>query len=126
MNIKERLLKFIEESGITVAEFERNSGLSNGYIKKLKGSIGSDKIGDIIRAYSNLNLVWLLIGEGEMLNSTPTIHQQQHGGTGNSQTITLGQSDVSKFLDEIAAQRRMTEKGQEQIDRLLTLLENKQ
>lgn len=32
-------------------------------------------------------------------------------------------SDVGKALDEIAAQRRMTEKAQEQIDRLLSIIE---
>ena len=125
MNTKERLLKFIEEAGITVAEFERKCSLSKGYIRKLKGSVGSDKIEDIIRAYPQLNRVWLLSGEGEMLNPAPGITQHQNGGTGNSQSITFGQSDVSRFLDEIAAQRKMTEKAQEQIDRLLTLLENK-
>lgn len=67
MNIKERLLKFIEEMGISISEFERKCRLSNGYIKKIKGSIGSEKIEDIISTYPQLNRVWLLSGEGNML-----------------------------------------------------------
>lgn len=69
MNTKERLLLFIKDTGITVSEFERKCSLSNGYIKKVKGSIGSDKIEDIIRAYPQLSRVWLLSGEANMFKS---------------------------------------------------------
>lgn len=33
MDLKQRLLIYIQRLGVSVAEFERNAGLSNGYIK---------------------------------------------------------------------------------------------
>ena len=67
MGQQERLIQFIEKMNLTRAEFERRSGLANGYVKKLKGSLGEAKLNDVLTAFPNLNKVWLLTGEGEML-----------------------------------------------------------
>ena len=118
MGIKERLMTFIKSQGISRSEFERNRSLSNGYINNIRESMGVDQVENVLRAYPQLNRVWLLSGEGDMLNPSQGITQHQHGGSNNSQTVTLGQSDVSKFIE-------LLQKKDEQIDRLLTLLENK-
>lgn len=125
MDLNGRINEFILSKGLSVAEFERICGLSNGYVRKVKDSLGKRGLSDILRNFPELNKVWLLTGEGDMLNPIPGIMQNQNGGSNNRQTVTLAQTDVSRFIDEISAQRRMTEKAQEQIDRLLTLLENK-
>lgn len=69
MGQRERLIEFISKNGISKAEFERNSALSNGYVQKLKGAIGEGKLNGILNAYPQLNKVWLLTGEGSMLRS---------------------------------------------------------
>ena len=70
-------------------------------------------------AYGGLfNDEWLLTGKGEMLR--PIISQTVNGAGNNSVNVN---SDLSKALEEIAAQRRVTEKAQEQIDRLLSIIE---
>ena len=69
MEIKDRISKFIQYKNITIAEFERNVSLANGYIKKFKGSIGSDKLNNIISYYPDININWLITGEGSMLKS---------------------------------------------------------
>lgn len=126
MEIGDRISKYVTSKGITIAEFERISGLGNGYVRKIRNTVGRRKLEDILSAFPDLNRVWLLTGEGEMLNPSPSsISQRQNGGTGNTQSVTLGQSDMGRFIEELAAQRRMTEKAQEQIDRLLNLLEKK-
>lgn len=43
MGQQERLLQFINKMNISRAEFERRSGLANGYVKKLKGNLGDAK-----------------------------------------------------------------------------------
>lgn len=69
MEIKDRISKFIQYKNITIAEFERNVSLANGYIKKFKGSIGSDKLNNIISYYPDININWLITGKGSMLKS---------------------------------------------------------
>ncbi|GFZ38991.1 S24 family peptidase [Bacteroides nordii] len=69
MEIKDRISKFIQYKNITIAEFERNVSLANGYIKKFKGSIGSDKLNNITSYYPDINIDWLITGKGSMLKS---------------------------------------------------------
>ena len=69
--IKNRILKFIKTLGISVAQFERRSCLSNGYIRNFKGNLGSDKFEKIINAFPMLNRQWLATGEGSMIIEMP-------------------------------------------------------
>lgn len=66
--IKERLVEYIEFKGITKSYFEKSIKMGNGYISNVK-SIGSDKLEDIINKYSDLNIEWLITGQGEMLKT---------------------------------------------------------
>lgn len=130
MCVRIRLQEFISSKGINISDFERFCGLSNGYVHKIKNSVGKRGLTDIQRVFPELNTDWLLTGEGEMLN--PSISQSV---TGNHNTAVAGngnQVNTSTLIEELAAQRRLTEKvqmqldrSQEQIDRLLTLLERK-
>ena len=69
--IIERIKKFIDYKAITVNKFEVNSGIARGYIAKLKGSVGSDKLNGIMIAYPELNIDWLITGKGDMLKPSP-------------------------------------------------------
>ncbi|GAB1359856.1 hypothetical protein MASR1M31_16450 [Porphyromonadaceae bacterium] len=44
VNITDRLKKIIEYYGMNNSLFERKCGLSNGYVRKLKGNIGNEKL----------------------------------------------------------------------------------
>lgn len=66
----DRLIEFIEHVGISARQFDLSIGAGNGYtlrMKKNNASVGSDVIENIIRTYPQLNVVWLLTGEGEMI-----------------------------------------------------------
>ncbi|AIY14766.1 MULTISPECIES: hypothetical protein [Cellulophaga] len=68
----DRLMQFIKHAGMSARQFDLSIGASNGYtLRMLKNnaSIGSDVIENIVATYPNLNLVWLITGEGEMLKS---------------------------------------------------------
>lgn len=67
MDLKSRLLRFIDTMGLTKAEFERQAGLSNGYIKNFKGELGVGKLENILSAYPQLSYAWLVRGEEPML-----------------------------------------------------------
>ena len=64
---KDRLMDFLFHLGVGQNTFEKNVGISNGYISHNKGSIGSEIISKIASKYPELNTTWLLTGEGGML-----------------------------------------------------------
>ena len=67
MDIKERVLTYCNLKNIAISKFEKLSGLSNGYFNQVKKRPSDEKIESIRRAFPDLNSVWLLTGEGEML-----------------------------------------------------------
>ena len=69
-NQKERLKMFISSINLTNAAFEKSLGLSNGYINSMRKGLGYDKLEQISNLYTDLNMGWLLTGEGEMLKSS--------------------------------------------------------
>ena len=67
MTSSDRVLQFIEYKGISKREFYANTGLSNGFLDK-SSNIGSDKLEKIISAYPDLSLLFIVTGNGSMLN----------------------------------------------------------
>lgn len=78
--IVSRLKEYIDLKGLSVAAFEKSIGMSNasfGRSLKNNGAIGTDKLENILSAYCDINPIWLLTGEGEMLckeNTHPNTH----------------------------------------------------
>lgn len=66
-NVKDRLLRFIQRTGISTAEFERSIGVSGGYVSNISKSIQPDKLEIISKVYPALNIEWLLIDTGKMI-----------------------------------------------------------
>jgi hypothetical protein len=63
-------MQFIKYAGLSARQFDLSIGASNGYtlrMQKNNASVGSDVIENILKVYPQLNVVWLLTGEGEML-----------------------------------------------------------
>ena len=63
--LKERILEVCNQLDVSVREFERSCGLGRGNISNMTGALGSDKLSKIIDTYPDINLYWLLTGEGE-------------------------------------------------------------
>ncbi len=133
MNVKDRIIAFIEAKKIAVSTFESRARLSNGYVKNLKGSPSAIKLEDILTAYQDLNRVWLLTGEGEMLKNEKKVENnlEQHIGSNNGLNIASN-GDVKdnhinmvteRFMTMLEAKDRQIEKQYEQMDRLINLLE---
>jgi len=132
MTIKDRIEVFISYKGIKRAVFEKTCGFSNGYTRNLKENPSATKIEDILTAYPELNRVWLLSGEGEMLKSeTINIKTSEVSGNGNSIGSPVNQNigevsgqnagrdihiaascDNEIWLKELEKQRLLTEKAQ--------------
>lgn len=69
MGIKDRLLEYISKSNLSVAEFEKKAGLSNGSVSKTNNNMRKSTINSISLSFPNLNIDWLINGEGEMLRT---------------------------------------------------------
>jgi hypothetical protein len=68
--IAKRLFFFMDSINLTPCCFERTCNISNGYLSKFLNngsSIGSKILLRIKSKFPNLNLVWLLTGEGNMI-----------------------------------------------------------
>ena len=65
--IKDRLYQIIEHKGITANKFEKETGLTTSFVRNTKKEIGSDKIKKILLCYPEINPLWLIGCEGDML-----------------------------------------------------------
>ena len=90
--VKERLKKFIAVKGISIREFERSCGLSNGYYKMLRSAPSVDKLSVILRAYPELSREWLLTGEGEMLTGRCAVEPIASSGTRSAEPDADGET----------------------------------
>lgn len=68
MGLLERAKEFINCKSLTAKQFEQIVGLSNGAFSKLSDSTRKSTIDRISKAFPELNVAWLINGEGEMLN----------------------------------------------------------
>jgi hypothetical protein len=85
MSVQERLKIFIESQGLNVKQFEQKSGLSNGFVKSISRSIGGKALPKIKKAFPDLNELWLLHGNGNMLKSTHNFpNLNEHKSTSDS------------------------------------------
>ncbi len=82
MNAKDRLLMFLKHLNMGQNAFEKEAKISNGYISHNKGSFGSDIIANISTAYPDLNILWLITGEGSMLKTDTSSHSINQSGEG--------------------------------------------
>lgn len=74
MKIIDRIFEYIKYKEVTVAEFERQNSLSNGYLRKMKqrnADIGETIMLTILENCPDIALDWFVLGEGSMLKSDP-------------------------------------------------------
>ena len=118
--VKQRLILFYETKGLSKKAFERMCGLSNGYMDKLRNCPSPQKLESIYLKFPDLNRVWLLTGEGDMLSPNDG-HVATVGGDGTAvagNSIHVEVPDIiSRALQEISAQRVLTERSQSQVEK---------
>lgn len=117
--ISERLKKFIDSQKISVREFERRSGLGNGYVSSIKFSILPSKLSNISLQFPNLNTTWLLTGEGEMLRPEENAADKASSKKQDGNIIPLyedvatigGTNTISAVLDGVMPSSRYIDAG---------------
>lgn len=108
----DRLMEFINYAGLSARQFDISIGASNGYILRMRknnASIGSDVIENIIRTYPQLDVAWLLTGEGQMIKSREVSPPADFHSLPREQ-----QREIEALIDE-----RIKARQEEQRERLL-------
>lgn len=113
-------MALIEHHGITIAQFERMCGMCNGYVRNINESIGTDKLGSILRVFPNTNLLWLVSGIGSMLTDSDNSTSQNQIFQNNSKSFN---NFTNTTFTELSILREELKKKNEQIDRMIKLLE---
>ena len=89
----------------------------------MRKGFGVDKLNNVLRAFPELNRDWLLYGEGDMLSGTVS-QSNQHGDNIHGTSVTVNKTE-KEYLDIIRRQAEQLSKSQQQIDRLLSIIEGK-
>ncbi|ADY51550.1 Peptidase S24/S26A/S26B, conserved region [Pseudopedobacter saltans DSM 12145] len=95
MGTLERIKQFIDSKGITNQKFEKEVGFSNGaFSSQLKNNrtIGVDKLENILKKYPELNPIWALTGNGDMLNME---------SLSEDNIVTYGEKDKKREIQNI-------------------------
>ena len=103
----DRLIQFIEYAGLSARQFDISIGAANGYtlrMKKNHASIGSDVIETIIRTYPQLDVVWLLTGEGQMIKSDDKAELLEFDQLPKSQ-----QAEIERIIEQKIRERQERE-----------------
>lgn len=69
-----RIIQLLDALSLSARQFDMSIGSANGYtlrMEKNNASVGSDVIERIIKTYPQVNLVWLITGNGDMFVSQP-------------------------------------------------------
>lgn len=130
MEVKERIKAILDYYHLSVNDFVAQTQIKTGQAvyDLLSGktkSISQSMESKILSCFQDVDRTWLLTGEGEMIK--PLVQQMLNGDNntqiaGNNNQINLS-STLDKAINEIAEQRKLVSKAQEQIDRLISLLE---
>ena len=109
-------MKVVEHLGITAAALERACGWSGGTITTATDGLSAKKIASLHSAYPEINLTWLITGEGEMTaNNAPETAKG---------TITPPKPQTRENEAEIAFLRRLVQDQQNTIMALVVKKES--
>ncbi|WP_452226929.1 hypothetical protein [Lacinutrix cladophorae] len=109
-----RIMLVIKHLGISARQFDISIGTANGYILRMQknnASVGSDVIERIVQLYPQINLVWLITGQGEMLLEDP------------KKKSSKTNLEIEQYINERLSEKWSTEKKQ-LLDEILMELKN--
>lgn len=118
--VKERLLYFINSTGVSINTFERLTGLSQGYVKNLRKGVTEEMWERISNVYPALSKAWLLTGDGDMLRPQGIVQTATGSAQNNVNGDNVHQGDTAT-LNVLRSQLMAKD---EQIAHLLDIISN--
>lgn len=111
--VKQRLESFLEFKKISKSEFGRLIGVSSAYITSMRKSIQPDKVKSIAFNFPELNINWLLTGNGEMLKENIAVTPQP-----SSDEMELYKKLIASLEETVASQKMIIQKLQTELIKL--------
>lgn len=121
--IGEKLSAFFKEKGITQEEIAAQLGVSQSYVnallndKKAFGKKQAQKWNELF----GLSVNWLLTGDGCITNDG-VVQNNQNGDNIHENSVTVNKTEKD-YIDIIKTQAEQLSKSQQQIDRLIAIIE---
>lgn len=122
-DIGEKLSSYFKEKGITQEEIASLLGVSQAYVnallngRKAFGKQQAKKWNELF----GISVNWLLTGDGDMFQNNIT-QNNQNGDNIQGTSVTVNKTE-KEYLEIIKRQSEQLSKSQEQIDRLLSIIE---
>lgn len=130
--MKEVIIKLLDYSKLNVKQFSEKLGMQraqaiydivSGKTKRISEKLANQ----IISEFPEINKVWLLTGEGEMLKDSSIVSSDHSvsiaGNDIKENKINVNADEtIAMLVAEVAAQRRVTEKVLEQNSELLAMI----
>ena len=104
MTLKERIQAYCQYKGISVSQFERQAGLSNGYFKEGSKMPRPDRISKILNKFPDINRNWLLYEEEPMLKTTDQPVSQGGEDVTPTKAELINPKTMERFLDSLLRQ----------------------
>ena len=105
------------------ADFSRQVGISRSELSQMlsgKRKISKQCVNGLLALFPALNEEWLRTGEGDMLkniessqDNSPVLADNHSTAVNGYQNMVNSDSTIAKLIEELAAQRRLTESAQE-------------
>ena len=116
--IRERVLQVCRYLSVSPNKLSQDSGMSREYIRLMKDYANADFLRYIFRTYPQINLVWLITGEGEMIKRQSNIINSDDYITIPKEVWDI----IKKQSDDLRAQIEILEKRDEQINELISMI----
>ena len=125
MKAIERLYQYLNFKSLKPTALEKEIGLSNGYIgvqKKRNADMGEGILLKIIDYCRDLNPVWLLTGEGDMIKNETTNQLNQSSDSGILlKLLEEKEKKIEKLTEELRAMERKVGSLEAKLENVATL-----
>lgn len=119
--VKERLQKYLKLKHLSTRRFEQICGIGQSVLSKITEAISEDTLNKIEK-YSDLNLEWLLTGEGNMLDPNRELASNPQSNIDGAQangTLSTAIRDIKiEVKEQLLSKASMTRKRQPSIAEL--------